>query len=179
MRITAQVVRQSRRLAVRIVTMLAAAACSRDTTLRAPAIGAPAPAFTARNMSDQPVSLAGLKGKVVVLNEWATWCTPCRDELPQLEALHEQFAAKGVEFVGVSVDAAGTGADVRDFVQEHGMTYSIWLDPEKQFALKFLTVGVPETFIVDGAGVIRWRKIGALSPGDTTLAAAIRGVLRS
>jgi cytochrome c-type biogenesis protein len=168
------------RLKIRIasvVLVVTAAACSKDTTLRAPAIGAPAPVFTARTVSDQPVSLAGLKGKVVVLNEWATWCTPCREELPQLEVLHKQFAPKGVEFVGVSVDAAGTGGDVRDFAQEHGLTYAIWLDPDKQFALKFLTVGVPETFIVDGAGVIRWRKIGALPPNDTTLAAALRGIL--
>jgi cytochrome c biogenesis protein CcmG, thiol:disulfide interchange protein DsbE len=173
----------SRRARLSIVRMgallgaFAVVACSHDQTLRAPAIGAPAPTFTAHDYSDTPVSLASLRGKIVVLNEWATWCTPCREELPQLEALHKQFASKGVEFIGVSVDAAGTGADVRDFAQEHGMTYAIWLDPEKQFALKFLTVGVPETFIIDGTGVIRWRKIGALPPGDTTLATALRGIL--
>ena len=77
----------------------------------------------------------------------------------------------------MSVDAAGMGNDVRDFAKEHGMTYPIWLDPDHDFALKFLTIGVPETFVVDAAGVIRWRKIGALPKGDTTLAAAVRAAL--
>jgi cytochrome c-type biogenesis protein len=77
----------------------------------------------------------------------------------------------------VSVDAAGMGLDVRDFMKEHDMTYAVWLDPEHQFALQFLTVGVPETFVVDRAGIIRYRKIGALARGDTTLTSAIRAAL--
>ena len=83
------------------------------------------------------------------------------------------------KLIGVSIDAAGSGLDVQDFMRVHGMTYPVWLDPDDQFALKFLTIGVPETFVVDRAGVIRWRKVGALARGDTTLAAAIRLALGS
>jgi len=160
-----------------VIAVGSVAGCDDGKTVRAPSIGAAAPAFTARGLNDEPVSLAGLRGKIVVLNEWATWCEPCRDELPQLEALHRQFAPQGLVMVGVSVDGAGMGGDVRDFAQAHGMTYPIWLDPDKQLALKFLTLGVPETFLIDRTGVIRWRKIGALPVGDTTLAAAIRNAL--
>lgn len=139
--------------------------------------GQPAPAFSALDLDGKPVALTDLRGKVVVLNEWATWCEPCRGEIPQLEALHRQFAAQGLVMVGVSVDAFGTGADVRDFAREHDMTYPIWLDPDKRFAEQFFTVGVPETFVIDRAGLIRRRHIGAILPGDTTVAAAIRSAL--
>jgi peroxiredoxin len=144
-----------------------------------PAIGSHAPAFTAHDLADAPTSLAALRGTVVVLNVWATWCLPCKEELPQLVALHKEFAPQGVALIGVSVDAAGMGLDVRDFMKEHEMSYPVWLDPEHQFALKFLTVGVPETFVLDRAGIIRYRKIGSLARGDTTLSSAIRAALGS
>jgi peroxiredoxin len=162
-----------------IVVLLAMPAwgCDKSPSLRAPAIGAAAPEFSAVDLSDQSVSLASLKGRVVVVNLWATWCHPCLEEIPQLEALHQQFAADDVSVIGVSVDAAGMGNDVRDFAKEHGMSYPLWLDPNHEFSLKFLTVGVPETFVIDRAGIIRWRTIGALRPGDTTVVAAIRRAL--
>lgn len=158
---------------------LSLSACERRGPPRAPALGAPAPAFSALTMDGETVTLASLAGNVVVLNVWATWCIPCREEIPQLEALHRAFAAQGLKTVGVSIDAAGMGADVRDFATEQGMTYPIWLDPDHQFSLKFLTVGVPETFVIDRVGVIRFRMIGAFRRGDTTLAAAVRRAMAS
>ena len=142
-------------------------ACERRTAPSAPALGAAAPAFTAMTLEGAPVSLAALSG------------IPCREEIPQLEALHRQYGAQGLKTIGVSIDAAGMGDDVRDFATEQGMTYPIWLDPDHQFALKFLTVGVPETFVIDRAGVIRFRMIGAFRRGDTTLAAAVRRAMAS
>ncbi|MDB4917938.1 MAG: Disulfide bond oxidoreductase family protein [Gemmatimonadetes bacterium] len=161
------------------VLAIALSACTKGDAVRPGGIGSPAPAYSARNLDGQPVALSTLKGKVAVLNVWATWCEPCRDEIPQLEALHRQFAKENVELIGVSVDGAGMGGDVHDFMRDHDMSYTVWLDPDKQFSLQFLTVGVPETFLVDRAGVIRWHKIGALAQGDTTLASAIRQALRS
>ena len=110
-------------------------ACERGTAPRAPALGAAAPAFTAMTLEGEPVTLAALSGSVVVLNVWATWCIPCREEIPQLEALHREYGAQGLKTIGVSIDAAGMGADVRDFATEQGMTYPIWLDPDHQFSL--------------------------------------------
>ena len=169
------------RLRAGIVLLLAmpASGCEKSTTLRPPAIGAAAPAFSAVDLDDKPVTLASLKGRVVVVNLWATWCRPCLEEIPQLEAVHRQFALEGVSMIGVSGDAAGMGGDVREFASEHGMTYAMWLDPNHEFSLQFLTVGVPETFVIDRAGIIRFRMIGAVRTGDTTLVAAIRRALGS
>ncbi len=162
-----------------LLTGVSVSACERGTAPRAPALGAAAPAFTAMTLEGEPVTLAALSGSVVVLNVWATWCIPCREEIPQLEALHREYGAQGLKTIGVSIDVAGMGADVRDFATEQGMTYPIWLDPDHQFSLKFLTVGVPETFVIDRAGVIRFRMIGAFRRGDTTLAAAVRRAMAS
>lgn len=161
------------------VALAVAAACGRDGSAArtGASVGNAAPVFSAVDLDGKPVHLDSLKGKVVVLNEWATWCEPCRDEIPQLEALHQRFASQGLVLVGVSVDAFGTGGDVRDFVQQHGMTYPVWLDPDNRFAARFGTFGVPETFVIDRGGVVRRRQIGALRTGDTTLAAAIQQAL--
>lgn len=153
--------------------------CSAGSGPPAAVVGAAAPPFAALDLDGKAVTLAQLRGTVVVLNEWATWCEPCRAEIPQLEALHRRFAGQGVAMIGVSVDAFGTGSDVRDFTHEHAMSYGIWLDPDKQFAVKFLTIGVPSTVVIDRAGVIRFKLIGALREGDTTLAAAISRALGS
>ena len=161
------------------VLLIGAAACAKKNELRPPALGADAPPFSAQDLDGRPVTLAALHGKVVVLNEWATWCGPCLRELPQLQALHTQYADKGLVLVGVSIDAAGSGGDVREFAQSHGMTYPLWLDPDKQLELKFLTSGVPQTFVIDRDGFIRWHQLGALPAGDTLLASAIRRTLGS
>jgi cytochrome c-type biogenesis protein len=147
--------------------------------LKAPAIGAPAPVLELTDLTGAPVSLAALKGSVVVLNVWATWCQPCRIETPELEALHKAYAAQGVRVIGVSIDNAGAGPDVRDFATEFGVTYNLWLDPQKDVQVKFLTVGVPETFVIDRTGIIRARQIGGVQKGDTLVAAAVKRALAS
>jgi cytochrome c biogenesis protein CcmG/thiol:disulfide interchange protein DsbE len=141
------------------------------------AIGKTAPAYATQLLNGDSVSLAGLKGKVVLLNVWATWCHPCRDEIPQLEALHQKHRAAGLEIVGVSIDAAGTEEGIRTFMRDFKMTYPVWFDPDERVTAQFLTVGVPETFLIDRAGVIRWRKIGPIAAGDTSLALAIERAL--
>jgi len=158
---------------------LAVAACggAHDKASPARSGARPAPSYVAHTLAGDTVALASLRGKVVVLNVWATWCEPCREEIPQLEALHRAYADSGLVMVGVSVDDAGSAGDVRSFARDHGVTYALWLDPDKRFAMQFLTVGVPETFLVDRDGVIGFRKIGALAHGDTSLAAAIRAAL--
>jgi cytochrome c biogenesis protein CcmG, thiol:disulfide interchange protein DsbE len=159
------------------ILALAVLGCGRPAELRAPAIGAAAPEFAAMDLDGAPVTLAALKGRVVVLNVWATWCRPCLEEIPQLEALHEAMGDQEMTVVGVSIDAAGMGADVKDFMTEHQMRYTVWLDPDHNFSLKFLTMGVPETFVIDRAGIIRARMIGALRPGDSTVVTAVRAAL--
>ena len=140
-------------------------------------IGATAPAYATTNLAGDSVSLAGLRGQVVLLNVWATWCHPCRAEIPELQALHTRLREKGLRIVGVSVDVGGMDEGIRSFMKEFQMTYDVWLDPDERVSAKFRTIGVPETFLIDKTGVIRWRKIGPIQPGDTTLVGLITRAL--
>ena len=142
-------------------------------------VGAPAPAYRTHSLSGDSVSLADQRGKVVLLNVWATWCHPCRDEIPELQAIHTRYKARGLELVGVSVDADGSDEAIRSFMRDFEMTYPIWRDPDERVSTQFLVVGVPATFLIDREGVLRWRKTGPIQPNDTTLAAAIERALGS
>ena len=142
-------------------------------------IGLPAPAYATLSLNGDSVSLAGERGKVVLLNIWATWCHPCRAEIPELRQLHERYRAKGLELVGVSVDADGTDEVIRGFMRDFQMTFPIWRDPDERISSLFLTLGVPATFLIDKEGVLRWRKTGPIAPNDTSLSAAIERALGS
>ena len=164
-------------LAVAAVVSLA---CSRSETARLPervAVGAPAPNYKTVSLSGDSVSLAAFRGKPVLLNVWATWCHPCRDEIPELQAIHERYRTRGLELVGVSIDADGNDDVIRQFMQDFKMTYPIWRDPDERVSTRFLVVGVPATFLIDRQGVLRWRKTGPIEPGDSSLVAAIERAL--
>ena len=140
-------------------------------------IGQAAPRYAATTLSGDSASIAGLAGKVVLLNIWATWCHPCRDEIPYLETLYEKHRADGFDIVGVSVDARGQDAEIRDFVKEFRMTYPIWRDPDERVQSTFLALGVPASYLIDRQGVLRWRRIGVIRAGDTTLTRALTDAL--
>lgn len=140
-------------------------------------VGLPVPQYHSRSIAGDSVSLGDLKGKVVLLNIWATWCHPCRDEIPELRVLYDRYRSRGLELVGVSVDADGADENVREFMKEFEMHYPVWLDPAERISAQFLVVGVPATFLIDKAGVLRWRKTGPIQPGDSTLTAALEQAL--
>ena len=172
------------RRAAAILILLAVAGCSRgerggssDSADGRVDIGLPVPAYRAVSVTGDSVALADQKGKVVLLNIWATWCHPCRDEIPELRAVYSRYKARGLELVGVSVDADGADDNVRQFMKEFEMTYPVWLDPDERISAQFLTIGVPTTFLIDKQGILRWRKTGPVQPGDTTLTVAIERAL--
>ncbi len=151
-----------------------------DGQLRAPPpveVDKPAPAYRSVTASGDSVSLEGLRGKPVLLNVWATWCHPCRDEIPELQRLYERYRGRGLELVGVSVDAVGDEEAINAFARRYGMTYPIWRDPNENVSTSFLVVGVPATFLIDRSGVLRWKKTGPIDRGDTALTAAIERAL--
>jgi peroxiredoxin len=137
------------------------------------ALGAPAPAYATTSLAGDSVSLAGQRGTVVLLNVWATWCHPCRDEIPELRQIHARYRERGLELIGVSVDADGSDDAIRDFMREFQMAYPVWRDPAERVSAQFLVLGVPATFLIDREGVLRWRKTGPILPNDTSLTAAI------
>lgn len=140
-------------------------------------VGLAAPAYAATSLAGDSVSLAALRGKVVLLNVWATWCHPCRTEIPELRVIQKRYEPRGLALVGVSVDASGNDDRIRDFMKEFDMQYAVWLDPDETVSTRFLTIGVPATFLIDRQGVLRWRKTGPVAPGDTALASAIERAL--
>ena len=136
-------------------------------------IGAPAPSYAATSIDGDSVSLASQRGQVVLLNIWATWCHPCRAEIPELRAIHDQYRDRGLQLVGVSVDADGSDDAIRAFMRDYQMTFPIWRDPDERVSTTFLAVGVPATFLIDKQGVLRWRRTGPIAPNDTSLTSAI------
>jgi len=135
-------------------------------------VGDPMPAYTAKYLDGKPLNLAGEKGNVIFLNVWATWCGPCRFETPELQALHNQYAAKGMKVIGVSVDEGETEA-VKTFVSEQKITYPIAVDPEGRIANLLQTTVLPTSLLLDRNGKIVWRQIGAIMPNDAKLKAAL------
>ncbi|MBL8984064.1 MAG: TlpA family protein disulfide reductase [Gemmatimonadetes bacterium] len=140
-------------------------------------VGDRAPAYRATTLSGDSVSTTALQGKVVLLNVWATWCAPCREEIPFLQSLHEKHAASGLELVGVSVDTRGEDETIRGFMKDFRMTYPVWRDPDERIQSLFQALGVPSSYLIDREGVIRWRRLGIIRPTDTTFTKALDAAL--
>ena len=140
-------------------------------------VGTPMPEYAAVNLDGTKFDLAAKRDKVVLLNVWATWCGPCVYEIPELQKLHEHYAPRGLEVVGVSVDESGVES-VRSFVAEQKkMTYPIVLDAEGKIANILQTSVLPTSIVVDRKGNIVWKKYGAIMPNDAELTKAIESAL--
>ena len=137
-------------------------------------VGRPAPAYGALSLDGGPATLEALRGKPVLMNVWATWCVPCRNEMPALEALHQKYRAAGLTVIGVSVDAAADVGLVKEFAHDLGVTYPLWLDAEDRVSGLFFAIGVPATYLIGNDGTLLWRKLGGLEANDPTLAAALK-----
>jgi thiol-disulfide isomerase/thioredoxin len=127
--------------------------------------GAQAPDFAAVTVADSgigaPKGIGAYHGKPVLLNIWATWCAPCREEMPRIEQLHKELAGSGLAVVAISIDNPGMADAIREFRREMNLTFEILYDESGKIRDDYQTVGVPETFLIDRQGVVRRRLIGA------------------
>ena len=158
----------------------AEAAVATNAALAAPrfgAVGQAAPDYTTKTLDDKPASLGELRGKVVLLNLWATWCEPCRQELPVLSGLHQRWSGRGLQVVGVSVDQRRTATEVRTFAERRGLPYALWLDREDTASAAFGAGALPMSVLIDRSGVIVWRRDGAIPEGDVELEKALEAAL--
>ncbi len=162
-----------RRFALAVVLWSAVACAGSDTPPTEVAIGKPIPPYAATTLEGKAASIADQKGKVVLLNVWATWCAPCREEIPYLQSLYDQHAANGLEVIGVSVDASGSEATIRDFRTDFGMRYPIWLDPDERVQTLYMALGVPASYLIDREGVLRWKHLGTVRATDTSFTKAL------
>lgn len=136
-----------------------------------------APAFTVPGMNGGKVSLADHKGKVVFLNYWATWCPPCREEMPAMERLYQKLKSKGLVVLAISLDQQGE-AVVKSFVADYKVTYPIGLDPKMELAQKYGIRALPSTFLIDKKGQLAAMAIGG-RPWDSPEAVALMELLLS
>jgi thiol-disulfide isomerase/thioredoxin len=130
--------------------------------------GTRAPEFHATTLDTPPrqKSLDDYRGHVVLINVWATWCQPCRVEIPSIERLYKTYGPKGLKVVAISVDDAGTEPAIRSFVKQMGMTFEVLHDPTGQIEREYQVTGYPETVIVGKDGVIR-KKIAFATDWDS------------
>ncbi|HBP87043.1 MAG TPA: thiol-disulfide oxidoreductase ResA [Nitrospiraceae bacterium] len=119
-----------------------------------PSTGSLAPDFRLMDLHGKAVSLSDFKGKVVLLNFWATWCGPCRIEMPAMEALYRSMQSKGLEIIAVSVDQQGT-AVTRPFQEAMGLSFPILHDQDYQVGLTYGARTLPMTFAIDRKGIIK------------------------
>ncbi len=143
--------------------------CNKDP---GPQVGMPAPGFTLPDLEGKLHGLAGFRGRVVVLNFWATWCPPCIDEMPSLERLHQALADQGVAVIAVSVDERFS--DVPAFVQKFDLTFSVLYDEGKKVSRKYQTFKYPETYILDREGRLKSKVVG---PRDWAAPTVIRDMV--
>jgi cytochrome c biogenesis protein CcmG/thiol:disulfide interchange protein DsbE len=144
------------------------------------AVGSRAPAFRARTVdgSNRIRSLADYKGQVIVLNIWATWCEPCKVEMPSFEQLHRQMR-DSLRVVAVSIDDAVGADSVRAYARGLGLTFDILLDSTHAIDRDYQAVGYPQTFFIARDGTIRKRWIGPADWTSTANLALLRDLLRS
>ncbi len=127
--------------------------------------GEAAPDFTLKSLAGPNLRLSELRGEVVMLNFWATWCGPCRQEMPLLEKLHQRYAKLGFKLLGVNVDEDPDA--VPNFLKEHPITFPVLLDKGFKTASLYEVVAMPSTVLIDRSGKVRYIHKG-YKPGDET-----------
>jgi len=121
----------------------------------------PVPDLELTDLDGEPVSLADLRGRVVLVNNWATWCPPCRAEMPELEAYYRKH--KDDAFVLVGVNSGDQREDVVDFIRDYGLSFPVWLDPTGMALHVFKNNALPSSYVIDKSGTVRMVWMGAVS----------------
>ena len=144
-----------------------------------PLVGHPAPSFTLSVLhpdgSQGTLSLADFKGKPILLNFWATWCAPCKEELPLLEKTWKQEQAQGKDVVFLGLDFQEAGGDAENFIHLYGISYQILLDTDGAATLKYGITGLPQTVFINRQGVVVGKVPGELT--SKTLASGLQAIL--
>jgi len=163
-------------------TILFAAGCKKkqeETAL--PTVGIqekkPVPDITVVSLKNEPLQLSSLKGKVVMLNFWATWCPPCREEIPSMMKLNKAMAGKPFQMLAVSIDEGGI-PDVEAYFKSSGYSLPAYLDQGGAAQKAYGVTGVPETFVIDKNGILVKKVIGPLAWDSAETIAFIEGLMK-
>ncbi len=157
------------------VGLIVLAAWMNRGRLRPVGAGTVAPQFEVIDLGGNPARLSDYEGEVVMINIWATWCAPCRFEMPSMERLHQRFKDDGLRILAISVDAklgeadqvGRPGGDLQAFADSLGLTFTILHDPSGEIQNLYQTTGVPETLLVGRDGVI-YKKVAGPTEWDAS-----------
>ncbi len=159
-----------RRIIISFISVIIAAAslavsgCSVEwKPSQIPEIGESAGDFQLGDLDGNPVTLSKFSGKPILLNFWATWCTPCREEIPLLQTIRDDFRWQKEELVILAVDIGEKKETVKDFVEQYGISFMVLLDAEREVSMQYFVRGVPTTYFIDRKGVIQSVTIGAFA----------------
>lgn len=125
-----------------------------------PRKGFSAPGFTLTTLDGSDVSLSDLRGKVVIVNFWASWCLPCRVEMPAMEQVHRAYKDLGLVVLAVNMTSGDSRGDAAAFVEEYELTFPVPLDLDGSVSSRYEVLGLPTTFFIDAQGVIREVVVG-------------------
>mgnify|MGYP001595066500 FL=1 len=128
--------------------------------IASPREGFPAPDFTLDTLGGESVSLSSYRGSVVIVNLWASWCIPCRAEMPTLQKLYEANRERGLAVLAVNSTVQDTEQDARSFAEETGVTFTVLLDRDGSASRRYLLRALPSTFAVDRNGIIQFVIVG-------------------
>jgi thiol-disulfide isomerase/thioredoxin len=138
----------------------------------------PVPDLQFQDGRGNPLALSDFRGRAVLLNVWATWCTPCREEMPTLDRLQQKLGGAAFEVVALSIDNGGVAA-VRRFFEEVGVrSLSVYVDPSMRATEKLRIVGVPTTLLIDREGRELWRKTGPAQWDSPEVVQVLRAQIR-
>jgi peroxiredoxin len=161
------------RLLLLTVLSTVAALTATATTLQT---GAPAPAFQLNSNAGKPLALADFRGQIVLLNFWASWCGPCRQEMPILEQLNRQYHGKGVALLGVNVEPDSAAAV--QWLKATPVTFPILFDTDSKVSKLYEVAGMPNTVIIDRKGLVRYIHRGYAAGAENDYLNQIRALIR-
>lgn len=164
-----------------VSAMFFVSACSKQQSSQVPtapvAENSPAPMISVATMDGSTLALSSLKGKVVLLNFWATWCPPCREEIPSMMKLNERMAGKPFQMVCVSIDDGGKAA-VEEFFKSSGFHLPAYLDLNGAGAKTYGLTGVPESYIINKKGILVKKVIGGLDWNSPEVVSFIESLMQ-
>ncbi|MBI2354483.1 MAG: TlpA family protein disulfide reductase [Deltaproteobacteria bacterium] len=162
-----------------VIALVAVTACNKKEPgkRQVAAEKKPAPEVLVNSLNGTPLKLSDLKGKVVLLNFWATWCPPCREEIPSMMKLNSAMAGRPFQMVAISIDEGGRPA-IESFFRTSGFTLPAYTDPDNLAARNYGVTGVPETFIIDKNGIIVKKVIGPLAWDDPSVSAFLEELMK-
>lgn len=160
-----------------LAALVVAPACAANENAGPPQIGQPVREYAAATLAGDTVTLQSLRGQVVLLNLWATWCAPCRAETPYLQSVFEEYRDDGFQIVGISMDTGDAADQVAMFVDEYEVGYTILHDPKMVGMELYQVLGLPATFLIDREGVLRWMRYGPIPEDDPDFLEALEDVL--